>query len=320
MAKKIKIKNFKVEQNELQPMTVGVFENRKTSSVGIFFIMTLFIAVIIFLPEISAYINGYLNPVEKPVIKPGLEPTPMEPPEEEPNYDEEFYNFQDNPSLTRDDILFDTFLLDKENNLLSLNITNNQKTTVVIGNLNFYLELYNEEQTLLERVKITGSSNMTSGSNTVFTKDISTEALEYATQFVLVQKEKDAYPPIELETDSDGMQSLVCTKGNEEVTYKFKNNLLKEFESKFSYRKPTEMLDEEYMVVYQAYQRDTNNLDAKEGITSTFFMHDGGFDITTNVNLQDAERTYVFSADTFLLDEEAKTVNFEIEAQGFSCE
>ena len=40
----------------------------------------------------------------------------------------------------------------------------------------------------------------------------------------------------------------------------------------------------------------------------------------TNVDLNEAERTYIFDADTFSLETDAKVVSFEMEAQGFTCE
>ena len=60
MAKK-KIKNFKVEQDELKPITVGAFESRRKSSIGTFFILTVFVLVIVFLPQITDIVNEYLK-------------------------------------------------------------------------------------------------------------------------------------------------------------------------------------------------------------------------------------------------------------------
>ena len=56
MARK-KYKNFKVEQEELKPITIGVFESRKKTSLSIFVILTLFVLFVIFLPEISEKVN-----------------------------------------------------------------------------------------------------------------------------------------------------------------------------------------------------------------------------------------------------------------------
>ena len=59
MAKK-KYKNVKVEQEELKPIAIGAFESRKKTSVGIFIILTIFVLVVIFLPQITEKINEYL--------------------------------------------------------------------------------------------------------------------------------------------------------------------------------------------------------------------------------------------------------------------
>ena len=75
MAKK-KYKSFKIEQEELKPMTIGAFESRKRTSIGIFIILTIFVIVVIFLPEISDVVNEYLNPTPTTPVTPNTPQTP----------------------------------------------------------------------------------------------------------------------------------------------------------------------------------------------------------------------------------------------------
>ena len=60
MAKK-RYKNIKIEQEELKPIAIGEFESRRKTSIGIFIILTIFVLVVIFLPQISSIINEYLK-------------------------------------------------------------------------------------------------------------------------------------------------------------------------------------------------------------------------------------------------------------------
>ena len=79
MAKK-KYKNVKIEQEELKPIAIGAFESRKKTSLGIFVILTLFVLAVIFLPQISEFIDEYLNPTPSTPVTPN-NPTPEEPAE-----------------------------------------------------------------------------------------------------------------------------------------------------------------------------------------------------------------------------------------------
>ena len=123
MAKK-KYKNFKIEQEELKPIAIGAFESRKKTSFGIFVILTLFVLVIIFLPQISEMVDEYLNPTPENPITPN-DPTPDEPDEpEDPdgNVDETFYPYTAGLSIEREEITVSGINIDAVNNTISYNI------------------------------------------------------------------------------------------------------------------------------------------------------------------------------------------------------
>ena len=139
MAKnKIKIKNMKLEQNELSATTIGVFENRKKSSIGVFVLLGIFVAVVFYLPSTS-------KPNE-PVLPPSTD--------DEPNYNNEFYTLSADLKIEREDIVVSQFVVDNLTNKINFVVTNALNKHQSMEALNYYLELYSEEQTLLERVKI----------------------------------------------------------------------------------------------------------------------------------------------------------------------
>ncbi len=315
MAKqKVVIKNMKLEHNELSPTTIGVFENRKKSSIGIFFLLGLFIAVVVFLPDISDWLDGYLNPQ---IATPGNTPKPNKPvvPGNEVNYGNTFYPFTNELKIDRDKIVVDNFSVDVANNSLSFRVTNKTNTYLKVESLNYFLELYTKEQTLLERVKLIGDKALTGGNAQNYTMNIKVETAANLGTLVLVQKEVSDYPPVTLQQAENGSAAMVCYSNHEKVTYKFTEDKLKEVTSEASYMKT----DPDYSKYLQDNKVLSNTYNSKTGIVSTIFEYSEGCNITTNVNLSEADRLYVFNADSFQLDTEPKIVKFEMEAQGFTC-
>lgn len=317
MAKK-KYKSFKIEQEELKPMTIGAFESRKRTSIGIFIILTIFVIVVIFLPEISDVVNEYLNPTPTTPVTPNTPQTPEEPDEPETpseNIDETFYAYTPDLTIVRDEINVANIIVDTLNNTISYSITNKLNTYQNISDLNYYLEIYNSERTLLERVKIISDSLLEGGSTRTYHRNITATSATTIGYLVLVKKTTDDYPEVTLNADANGNASMVCTNAHETVTYEFNNNELKRLTSTVEYLSTVE----DYETIYSQYQTLANSYNGSSGITSTFFNSMTGFNITTIVNLEEASRSYIFNADSFSLNTEPKVVSFEMEAQGFKC-
>ena len=317
MAKK-KYKNIKVEQEELKPIAIGAFESRKKTSVGIFIILTIFVLVVIFLPQITEKINEYLNPTPATPTTPN---TPTETPNEEDpdngenNEDENFYQYDPSLKIEREDVIVSNMSVDPTNNTITYSVTNNTKAYQDMEVLNYYLEIYNNEKTLIERVKLVPEGLLAGGAFETFTRPITNTSSTTIGYLVLVKKTLDDYPEVELATDGDGNSSLVCTNAHETVTYDFKDNALKSVTSIVEYLNT----DANYTETYSTYQTLADWYNKSNGMTSNFFINAGGFNITTLIDLESASRTYIFNADTFTLDTTAKEVSFEMEAQGFDC-
>ncbi|MCM1052538.1 MAG: hypothetical protein NC483_00985 [Ruminococcus sp.] len=319
MAKKQKFKNVKLEQQELQPTTIGAFENRKKSSLGTFLILAIFILVIVFLPEISEYVDAYFNPV---INVPGTNgnnpvnsnPTP-DPGEDVKDYNNEFYALTSDLVVKRDDISLSNISIDLESNTMNFQVANVTQGSLVLGDLNYYLELYNADKTLLERVKITGTESVAPNYPREYKKKILTTTAVNFDTFLLVTKDAQDYPNFSINSDEDGKGSLVCRTDNETITYKFTSGALKELTSEYRHS----INDVNYATEYTENKNKATNYNSKSGVVSSFIEYNEGYTITSNINLSEASRQYIFNADTFKLDTEPKIVKFEMEAQGFTC-
>ena len=315
MARKNKrYKNIKLEQNELTPTAIGIFESRRKSSIGTVLILGIFILAVIFLPDISEYVNKYINQT------PGTTPNPTTP-NNKPNTppkdnDDNFTAFVDNLKITNDDITISNFVIDEVNLTISYDVTNNLNNSENMEALNYYLEIYNTEQTLIERVKLANEITLSNGAFTTFKRNITTESATTIGFIAIIKKTINDYPLVELTNNEGGIGSMVCSNAHEKVTYKFNEEKLKEVTHEASYLNT----EANYQTLYEANKLKANNYNSKLGIASTFFEHEKGYNITTIVNLNEIDRTYIFNADSFKLDTEPKVVKFEMEAQGFKCE
>ena len=313
--KKKKYKNIKLEQSELTPTAIVIFESKKKSAIGTIVILGIFILAVIFLPNISEYVNNYLNKVPGSTTKPSY-------PNKKPNVekptigDDTLVAFTDNIKVINDDITISNFIIDQTNLTISYDITNNLSNSENIEELNYYLEIFSTEQTLIERVKLADDFTLNSGAFTTVKRTITTESAKTIGFISIIKKTINDYPLVQLNTAEDGSSSLVCSNTHEKVTYKFSAEKLKEVTSEASYLST----DSNYQEQYEANKLKANNYNSKLGIASTFFEHENGYNITTIVNLNEIDRIYIFNADSFKLDTAPKVVKFEMEAQGFKCE
>lgn len=317
MAKR-KYKNFKVEQDELKPIAIGAFESRKKTSIGIFIILTTFILVVIFLPEISDKVNEYLNPTPGNPTTPNTptdDPNEEEPDDDDDTEDETFYAYTADLRIDRDDVIVSEINIDNINYTLSYNVTNNGSTYQNMEELNYYIEIYNTDRTFIERIKLATEGYLASGAFQTYTKSISDVASTTIGYIVLVKKTVDDYPEVPINADTAGNSTLVCKNAHETVTYEFNNDELKEVTSIVEYLNT----EPDYTTIYSTYQTLVNTYNETTGITSTLFNSTSGFNITTIVNLEEANRSYIFNADTFKLNTQTKVVSFEMEALGFDC-
>ena len=176
------------------------------------------------------------------------------------------------------------------------------------------MELYSEDHTLLERIKLAGKENVNAGETLDMIKNLSDNSLKMV-DIAITKLDISEYPNVVLTPNTAGVTTLVCENKHEKVTYSFTDNKLKTIAGEVNY----DISEVNYQNIYQEYRALQNSYNVLNGVSSTFFESQNGFNILTNVNLENASRTYIFNADTFDVDTEVKVVSFEMEAQGFEC-
>jgi hypothetical protein len=213
-------------------------------------------------------------------------------------------------------LIFVFFLPNIVNYTLSFRITNKGDSRFYFNTKNYFIELYNEYNTLLERV-IMEKDSISKDSSKDFSYDIASNTALNASRIIFVIKDEEDYPIVNLTTNDSGEEVLTCSKNGEVITYSFKNDNLINITDVLNYSKTSSDLTyQNDLALWQSRVATYNNID---GISSSFVESANGFVVNTvvdvvNAKVSSANNDYYYSSDT-----EAKVVNFEMEARGFSC-
>ncbi len=305
---KINYKNLKVNQEELSITKIGEISSVNQSPVFILVLFGLLLAFIFFLPTITNYIKGedettsYETPKETP-----KEEEPLAPEEEI-----KMYSLSDTLSISLEDkVTLNQFSLTDE--ALSFQVTNNNQTRFDFDAENYFLELYTEDNTLLDRILLEDVVNRETSLTIIVS--LSSTTIENVEKISFVQKETSDYPNVVLEKNESDETILTCTNAIETLTYKFQNEKLYEVEESVS----VNSANKDYLTLLNDWKVRSESLNALDGVTSVFVDTGVSFVANTTVDLKTAkiaknENKYYYSNETL-----AKVINFEMESRGFSC-
>lgn len=309
MAKK-KLENIVIKDEELTPTTLGTYNDKGKSPVGIIILIIIFLGIAVFLPDIQTYVNKMLGK-ENPIAD---APDDVVTPTDNDNDD----NIEDDNSskydlLNSTVVQTDTYKIDGINingTSISFNFTN--IGSEVFEMKDYYLELYSEGTTFIRRVKV-GSDSIQANTSKNYSLDMGTTE---AVQFAFSQKTEDDYPEVLLSYNSDGQASLVCQKENSKYTYIFVNNVLVKAQVSSTFNDTNEVSYNETLVQYRT---KASNLNFNEGITASITQLESGFTYDVSLDLDKADLTKLNDSNLFEHLASPKKVKFISEAKGFNC-
>lgn len=302
-----------LSNQELIPSVIGVIDNKEKSTWPLVMLFGLLIAFIIGLPRITAYISGESNVIDTTSPSETKEKNPNETSSEETK----FYSFTNDLSIALDGLVVRNFQF--QANDLSLYISNESADKDYLVNHALFLELYDKNNTLLQRIKMPNESINQGASQTyTFDSDVSVNLIS---QVVLEEKQTKDYPSVHLTKENDNTYSLTCNKGTEKIVYRFDS------EQKLEYL--TQTINVTSSSLYQQeltdYRQMTSKYNAINGVTSNIVEVGGGFTVTTNIDLDIVDFNNRTTKNT--LDDkvyygkgtEGKVVYFELSAMNYKC-
>lgn len=307
MAKKKNV-DIVITDKELTPTIIGKLDTKEKSPIILIFIFLIFIGVAIFLPDITAYIENSKKLTNTPIKN-----TPVKEQDKAPGdkvEEVEYFDYVDGLSMSTGSFSVSNFL--KTNNVLTFEIVN-QSDIVYDDDTKYFLELYSLDTTLLERIII--DSEMLNSAGT-FSVQLNNDTSLNLSKVLLTKKTIDDYPQVSLNLDESNNGILTCTKNYETIKYTFGNDYLININDTVNYPYST---DATYISELQKYQMISATYNNYEGVSSTLINNETGFIFTTLIDLRNADIKPLKNNTYYEYRTLAKTVKFETEAKGYTC-
>lgn len=312
MAKKNQEKVVIVDK-ELTPTVIGRLDTKQKSPVILIFIFLIFLGVALFLPDITNYVENYMNGNKQHSNKPNVN-TPVvdnENSEKEPEI--KYYDYTSDLKITHESFTISN--IEVIDNLIKFDITNDTNNVLDLSKSKYYLEVYSEDTTLIQRIKISYGEIAASATNS-YSYDLDDGVSNSLSKLLVITKTEADYPEAIIETDEAGNGSLVCTKGYETITYSFGNGYLININDVVDYPNTQDMDYSNTLQDYQILATTYNNI---AGISSTIVPLETGFTFTAVIDLRTADIKNLENNNYYNYRTEAKIVKFETESNGYSC-
>lgn len=309
--KKFSYKNLKVNEEDLAVTKIGEMPDENKNPIFIFFVFGILIVFIFFLPDVVQYIHP-----ENATIMENPTSSENNPAIEETSQNElVYYDLNDSLAITLEEgIKVDHFKI--SNDTLFFTITNNKISKFYFSKRNYFVELYTEDKTLLERIILTKDSIAKDNSKD-FSYSIQSSTASNVAKIVFVEKEIEDYPNVVLTKNEDAMETLTCVKDYETIVYKFKDEKLTSITDTVNYTKSGSELD--YQMDLSLWQNRVNTYNTIAGMSSSFISNDTGFIVNTVLDLANVKISSVDNVNYYEYETLAKVVSFEMEARGFRC-
>lgn len=310
MIKLAKKKQIVISEEELVPTTLAVVQDKKKANVfgmiWIFIIFIIFIAGVIYLPEISAYINSYLNP---DVVVPS---TPSKDNKKEDDTKDETsvkeYKIANDLEITEESFKISNFNI--ENNTIKFKITNLTSEVLELKDAHYFVNLYSDNKKLLQRIYLQDILSPSSETDAAY--DLSDSS---ASIISLVKISEEEYPSHIVTVPEEGVATLTCTKNYEKVEYLLNNN--KVYVTNLLYEVNT--TDANFNNLYNNYQALQTTYNNIEGVSSNITLENGLLSFKTIINLSSVKSDTLNLKTIYPFGTDAKVIYFEMTASGYTC-
>lgn len=299
-----------------QDLVIGEIKPEKEASpVIVIVLFAILLGFAIGLPAVSDYVTAYINshkPIEQPIDNNG-KPQDSEEETDESNLVE----LNNDTTIEIEGLIFKTFTFTTENNLSYINyqISPQEENSQLVDSL--YIELFSSGNELLSRSKIYVKGYEFQDNILNLQSVVPLRATTEAKKIIIVSKEEQDIPEIELETGIDNKEKLVCVRNTHELTYTFQDYYLIEIQEKYTGIKGTDI--NAYTDNLAKYQRHILELEKIDGVSATLVTSDTGFTMNNIIDLGTAKIENVNYPSYFNPSTLAKVVKFDMEAMGYSC-
>lgn len=309
MAKKNK-ERIVLENAELKPQVIGYTYQKKSNVGRVIFIFIAFALAVFYINDISAFINDLIGKSTAPSIKENIESNKPNNSHQNEVENEVVYNvFSNTLEFNESGLTLNNFNI--SNNVLTFIVTNNCQTVVDLSARKYFVELYSENKTLLERHKL-DLEKFDKGVKVNYSFDVNSDFY----YLVVEEKKVEDYPNVNLLKNENGFEVITCRKGNDEIIYNFINEELIDIKHTIS---NSDILSDLYYTNYSIIQNKVTTYNNIEGISSTFNGTLNGYTAIIAINLAKTDLSKINEKYYYGYKTLAKEVNFEMQTYGFEC-
>lgn len=310
-------KEIKKTNQGLEAIKIGELKQPKSrlTSLIMFVVMSLFIAVVFFLPDINDFIKKMTTPSTSTDKTSAIIL-------EDNNQNHFPLNnqskiFIQNHRLTR-------FTKYDDTKTLEFKIANYTTEQSSIDSKNWYIRFYDENKNYLDFVKITGQI-IPPDKEMNFKVNLNENTNQ--AKFILVGKiEESDYPEVKYTINEEGEKYFTCEKNKKQFSYFFNENKL--FKVIEYYEANNAELDKSNEfgegniplseVVKETYEVKYNNFENNPNVEATFVTSASGFIYKVIIDLSDGKFTSI-DEKYFTKDVESKKIFFAMKSEGFDC-
>lgn len=302
MAKKV-VNQVVIKDEELTPTTLGVYSNKGKSPIGLILIILIFLALLIFLPNIETYYNKLTGKDNEPTFTTDEEVT------DDDNNETEVKKYPISSDTVIEESNYTVSNIGFTSNILTLSIANNSTEALDLDD--YYLELYNDKDVFVERVKVS-EKVLASSSSDNFTYTIKTQP----TQIVFIKRTKDDYPKVELRTNEMKQGVLSCIKANEQLIYTFSSDSLSKIKYEYT---ASNINDQNYSVELYNKQKSAQTYNTYSGVSAEVTNTGDGYKfivdiVTSSEDIDNLDIDGMYKSGTL-----PSEIKFKEEAKGFTC-
>ena len=310
MIKLAKKKQIVISEEELVPTTLAIVEDKKKASVlgivWIFVIFVVFIAGVIYLPDISSYVNSYFNPEVEDTNTPSNSDKKDDDTIEANDTKE--YNISSDLVISETEIKLSDFSI--QNNTIKFKITNLTSEVLELKSLHYFINLYDSNKKLLQRIYL---QDVLSPSSEL---EVSYDLNDASSSVIsLVKIMEEDYPAHVVDVPDAGVATLTCTKGYEKIEYLLSSN--KTYVTNLIYE--VSVSDANYVNLYTNYQSLQTTYNNIEGVSSNIIVENGFLYFRTIINLSSIKNDTLNLKTIYPYGTDAKVVYFEMVASGYTC-
>lgn len=300
----------KLENIELQPQVIGYAYQKKSNIGRVIIIFITLILAVYFLDDITVWVNNLLGKSTPDTIKNLTNKNKeVNTDDESIKKDVEYNVYSNGLEIKIDNLTLNNF--NYNNKKLNFDITNNSNSIQNLSTKKYFLETYLENKTLEERFKVDINS-LNPNAKINYSIDVKKDF------YYIVFREKtiNDYPNVDLRQDNNGISTLTCTKGIDNILYTFNNNNLNEIKHTIS---DSDINAQDYYIKYNAYKSKAEMYNKVTGVNASFNGTLNGYTAIIDIDLSKANLETISEKYYFSYKEEPKVVNFEMGTYGFDC-